>query len=119
MGSSAVDLPALTMLRDEILWEELEATNAVPEKRPAGKLTPPHHWVSKYVMAFRVMNLLALFLYIAGFAALPSPADAVPSMRSTHLRLAASLIVFFLCLFMVSYVNTEPTSISADVPLSI
>lgn len=89
----AVDLPALTLTRDEILFEVKQFAGITPEDpRP---LIPPRHWVSRFTMLGRVLLIVAAALYIYGFSQLPNPAEAIPPSRtSSNVRLAASLIVF-------------------------
>ena len=96
-----MDLPVLTLTRDEILFEVKQFVGITPEEpRP---LVPPRHWIPRYTMVGRVLLILAGALYIYGFSQLPNPAEAIPppSVSST-VRLAASLIVFLVFLLNVS-----------------
>lgn len=66
-------------------------------------LKPIRHWIQKVILGCRVLWILAGLLLVIGFVQLPDPADARPAARSTNLRLAGSLIVFLLLLFMVCH----------------
>lgn len=113
-----MDLPALTLTRDEILFEVKQFVGITPEEpRP---LVPPRHWVPRFTMLGRVLLILAAGLYLYGFSQLPRPVDAIPpSKTSTSVRLAASLIVFLVLLLNASAKHHPTCSLLTWVPLVI
>jgi len=107
-----VDLPALTVTRDEVLMEKAEEIEVV-KTRP---FRAPHHWLPKWAWLGRVLLLVAAILYIAGFISLPRPADAQPAFgKTTGLRLAASLIVFLILLFNLMFLAYAPIKFIARI----
>lgn len=107
----AVDLPALTLTRDEILFEVKQFVGILPdEPRP---LIPPRHWIPRFTMVGRALLVLAAALYVYGFSQLPRPADAIPApSRSTSVRLAASLIVILVLLLNVGHTTPSASGLT-------
>jgi hypothetical protein len=99
--TSAVDLPAMTITRDEIMFELISEDARIGKLEVTRPLKPIRHWIQRVILACRVIWIVAGLLLIIGFVQLPDPADARPASWSSNLRLAGSLIVFLLLLFMV------------------
>ena len=97
----AVDLPALTITRDEIIFEVLEEPAEIERVNLSRPLVPPRYWMNRWILLGRLLLVVAGVLDIVGYAQLPNPADATASSKSSGFRLAGSLIVFMITLILV------------------
>lgn len=97
-----VDLPALTVTRDEIIFEHLEAPAQAAGITLGRPLVPQKFWVPRWILLGRILLVVAGVLDIVGYVQLPDPADDAASSKSSGFRLAGSLIVFFILLVTVS-----------------
>ncbi|CAD6583342.1 MAG: hypothetical protein CYPHOPRED_002343 [Cyphobasidiales sp. Tagirdzhanova-0007] len=98
-----VDLPALTITRDEIIFEVLEEPAEIERVNLSRPLVPPRYWMNRWILLGRLLLVVAGVLDIVGYAQLPNPADATASSKSSGFRLAGSLIVFMITLILLMF----------------